>query len=204
MENSHLISQKFEQWDKNIEDATISKLKNEKLISKFQNLLAQSKFYKEVPFSEIKNGKNNKLNYSLSCLLFGLENKIQIFMINTGSTGDQEIIAKVYLDHINGGRVGLVHGGCLFFILILNIHIFINKILNLENFNLKQIKTQYKKKVPVNNMVIVRVFTSNSTSTRTSNHTQSEISAEILDSDNEICTKIKCEYQNFSIRKTKF
>jgi hypothetical protein len=202
MENSHLISQKFEQWDKNIEDTTISKLKNEKLISKFQNLLAQSKFYKEVPFSEIKNGKNTKLNYSLSCLSFGLENKIQIFIINKGNTGNQEIIAKVYLDHINGGRVGLVHGGCLFFILILNINIFLNKILNLENFNLKQIKTQYKKKVPVNSMVILRVFAS--TSTSTSSHTQSEISGEVLDSDNEICSKIKCEYQTFFIRKTKF
>jgi hypothetical protein len=194
-----LIAQKFEQWDKNIEDPYLSSLKNEKLNSIFNQLIKQSKYVERIPFSEIK---ESKINYSLECLLFGLEDKsdkmdkFQIFILNS-----QEILAKVYLDHINGGRVGLVHGGCLFFILILTINIFLKKILKIENYNLKHFKTQYKKKVPVNNLVLVKVVKVDGEQFRSQ-----ILEAELLDSDNEICTKITWEYQpsNSYIRKPKF
>ena len=184
-----IIREKFLSWDENIEDPKLSELKNKILIQRFESLLKCSENAKVIEnYNNYTKDKN--IVYGLNILSFGLEKKLEIFLLN-----ESEILSKVYFDHINGGRVGLVHGGCLFFVLLLNVNIFIKEILKLstQEYQLLKIKTQYKKKVPVNNYILIRVYISNSF----------EISAEMLDSENQICTKIICNYE-ILFKKAKF
>jgi len=136
---------------------------------------------------KIKGGFYNKINHNLFMkqLNYSLEDKIEIY-VNYSS---QQLLAKVFFDRFNGGRVGLTHGGCLFFSLFLCIYILHFEIIssNDDYLNFKSLETIYKIKVPVNNFIIIRAFL---------HEEKNEIEAEMLNSQNRICVTTICKYLN--------
>jgi hypothetical protein len=192
-----IISKKFENWDKNIQEKEICIKNNEKAEKLFSDLLNNSKLENiEIIKFNFQNLKDDYLNY----LTFGLENKIESYLFKPKNfdgknKNNTHLISKIYFDHINGGRVGLVHGGCLYFTLLLCVNIFLDNF-GQDNFKYTVIttNTSYKKKVPSNNVMTIKV--------QFNDIPQQEVSAELLDYEESLCTRIICKIKK--TRQTKF
>lgn len=169
--NEDLIN-KFSKWDENIQNSKITNENNEKVNNKFNEILSSN-----VNFEKVDNKENFKL------LKFGFENKIEIYF----SKEKNILIAKVIFDHLNGGRVGLVHGGVLYSILILCTYIFISKSTN-NKLQIQNINTTYKKKVPVNNYLIVKVYYSDS---------GNKIISEMIDYEDKVTTLAVSQFKEY-------
>jgi hypothetical protein len=164
------IEESFTIWMKNADFKSEEKIKenNKKAFELFENL-TQGMILEEIDYN----------NY-MKLLNFGLEKKIEIYF----NQESKLVIGKVCYDKINGGRIGLVHGGCLFYTLILCITILIEKLFvnspSHRNKNIfpkfSNVNTKYLKTVPINLFHIVRVVIQNE-----------ELKAEILDCNSKVC-----------------
>ncbi len=137
------LKEKFKKWNsKTIQEEKMTDSNNNIIHQLFQSKIQNSKSAIKIDL------ENTKFNY-LNLLKFGLENKTEAYIIN--DLASKSLTAKVFFNHINGGRVGLVHGGCLYFALLLCIYAFIDHSLLVEEagtpikYEILNITTSYKK-----------------------------------------------------------
>jgi hypothetical protein len=190
-----IISKKFENWDKNIQKNRIILENNKKAEKLYSDIINNSKrdSIHIIKFN-FTNFKNEYLNY----LAFGVDNKIECNLFKSkihDCNQSFNLISKIYFDHINGGRVGLVHGGCLYYELLLCANIFLDNIKQDDfKYSIISTNTSYKKKVPSNNLMIIKV--------KFIGISQKELSAELYDYQDTVCTRIICKINK--TRKIKF
>ena len=209
-EIDELIENKFKNWDKNIQDLNITIDNNKKADSLFVEMINDSS-------NNLKNFQKIKIKYEeikehyLNYLSFGLENKIESYFLKSEKDTKTNInnkklnpilLAKICFDHINGGRVGLVHGGCLYSALLLCINIFLDQDIKEDeniSFQIVNINTTYKKKVPVDNIMIIKVEKIDKLENieKANLSTDQEITAQMFDYFGSLCTKIYCKIKKF-------
>jgi len=168
------LEERFEIWmqQADLPNENINNSNNKKMLEYFKNYIEGLSIY-EV-----------KLDDYVGMLKFSLENKIHLYFIQDQKT----IIGLVCFDKYNGGRIGLVHGGCLFYTLFLCVTILMDKAYPLKDRKYyekytENITTNYKNLVPINTIHMIRVAMENE-----------DIIGEILNHQQKICVKIHLKF----------
>lgn len=166
------IEEHFKIWSKNIQPEEVTEKNNELALNLFKQYRVNRGFdcISSTPCDD-----------ELNQLKFSLENRLEVYINN------KELLGLIIFGNKNGGRPGLVHGGCLFMILYLCINHLFKKAFRLEEekYGFKNIQTVYKRKVPINNymVIIARI-----------NEITKEIQADLIDYEDKVCTSISCKY----------
>lgn len=164
------IEENFKKWNINTNINKTQKsetVRNQKLDKIINSYLQEDTFEEIVIQNYIKE------------LLFAVKKETKFFYCKD----KQVLIGIFHFDKTHGGRVGFVHGGASYFVLLLASQILMDKVYG-NQLNKARFRTNYLRKMTIDSAYIVKVEIDQNNSRN--------ILADFLDEDNLVCAKLVC------------